>query len=130
MRRRIGAYVIFLIVYVVIIALLDFILPRFFGGATYYGGFFPFFFFPFFLGRGLRSGRRNYGNSPNRGKQDDEMINQNYDTSAWEARNREQYDEFGIPVKKSSARAWYLVGIAAVLAISVLLLLYSGVFSL
>lgn len=127
MRRRISLSIIFLVVYAVIVVVLDFVLPNFFRGSTYYGGFFPFFFFPFFFGRGLRSGRRNYGNTSNTQKPGEDTVNQNYDAAAWEARNKAQYDEFGIPVRRNSSRTWYIAGMAAILVISVVILVFRGI---
>lgn len=131
MKRRIGISVIILVVYAVIFIVFDFIIPTFFRGLSYYGGFFPFlFFFPFMFGRGRRSGKRNYGKSTSNGQPEDEILNGNYDSSQWETRNREAYDEFGIPVKRAPTRTWYYLGIAVIFAVSIGLLIYRGVFAL
>ncbi len=127
MRRRISGYVIFLIVYLVIFVLLDFVIPSYFKNYSYYGGFFPlFFFFPFMFGRGIRSGRGNNGNSSDRNRNDNDILNGNFDSSAWEQRNRTEYDEFGIPVKKTPVRTWYYLGMVIILAVSLGILFYKG----
>lgn len=130
MKRRMSTSVIILAAYAVIFLLFDFIIPTFFKGLTSYGGFFPFFFFfPFLFGRGLRTGRKNNRNSSGNSQPEDQVLNENYNSSEWEARNRTAYDEFGIPVKKMPSRIWYFVGIAAIFAVSILLFLYRGIFA-
>lgn len=127
MKRGISTSVIILVVYAVIFILFDFIIPTYFRSLSYYSGFFPFFFFfPFMFGRGLRSGSRNYGNSQNSKQPEDDVLNGNYDASQWEKKNRSEYDEFGIPVKKVPSRTWYYVGIAALFAVSMGILIYRG----
>ncbi len=130
MKRRISGYVIFLVIYLAIFVLLDFVIPRYFQSFSYYGGFFPlFFFFPFMFGRGRMFGRRNNGKSPNNNQKDDDILNGNFDSSVWGSRDKTEYDEFGIPVKRTPIRTWYYLGMAAILAISIGILFYSGIIS-
>ncbi len=129
--RRVSTSVIILVVYAVVVLLLDFVLPTFFRGTSFYGGYIPFFlFFPFMFRRGLVSGRRNNGNSSGNKQQDDELLNGDYNSSNREATKGPVYDEFGIPVKKIPDRTWYYVGMAAIFAFSIFLLLYRGIIAL
>ena len=127
--RRMSTSVIILVVYAIIVVVINFVLPTFFRGISFYGGYIPFFlFFPFMFRRGMGSSRKNSGNTSENKQPEDELLSENYNSSNWEAKNRTEYDEFGIPVKKVPERTWYYIGIAVVFVISIAMLFYRGIF--
>ncbi len=128
--RRLSNSVIILVVYAIIVIVINFVLPTFIRVNSFYGGYIPFFlFFPFMFRRGFGSRRKSSSDTSENKQPEDELLNGNYNTSNWEAKNRTEYDEFGIPVKKVPERTWYYIGIAVVFAVSISILLYRGIFS-
>lgn len=109
-------FAIFLIFYVV--------LPVFFHRSYSLGGFFPFFFFfPFVFGRRRPRSRNTSPQAQNQDPMDQDILNEQYDTREWEKSKAENYDEYGIRIRRDTSRYWYYIVVGVILAASIVFLL-------
>lgn len=130
MKRKISITVIILAVYFAIFISIYVILPLFFHNFRTFGGYFPlFFFFPFIFGRrGMRRRNTAGGNTGHNGMPtpEDEVMNGHFDTDAWEKRNADRYDEFGIKTTRATSRYLYYAGVAIIMVAVFFLLYFRG----